>query len=188
MDELRGGILGEIATEAGIERASFLSDAGKQFTQFMEANRERIKELGGMVLIDEDPDYLSVAEDGTFRSRSRYQDETTGEWISETEVIESAAELIELYNPAEIYAVFAEAARDEAGLPEQPTAAEDLLETEGVPAVSDVRRLPHKLGREQSGFRGAKLAQRRPQNGTETIHRRTDRRYLEGSGGGCKDA
>ena len=132
MDESRGGILGEIATEASIERASFLSDAGKQFTQFMEANRERIKELGGMVLIDEDPDYLSVAEDGSFRSRSRYQDETTGEWISDTEIIESAAELVELYNPAEIYAVFAEAARDEAGLPEQPTAAEDLLETAGM--------------------------------------------------------
>ena len=43
-----------------------------------------------MVLIDEDPDYLSIAPDVTFRSRSRYQDEETGEWRSETEVIESA--------------------------------------------------------------------------------------------------
>ena len=32
-------------------------------------------------LIDEDPDYLSVAPDVTFRSRSRYQDEITGEWV-----------------------------------------------------------------------------------------------------------
>ena len=40
-----------------------------------------------------------------------------GEWISETEVIESAAELVELYNPADVYAAFAEAAREAAGLP-----------------------------------------------------------------------
>ena len=41
--------------------------------------------------------------------RIRYRDEATGEWVSETEVIESAAELVELYNPADIYAAFAEA-------------------------------------------------------------------------------
>lgn len=131
MDEQRGAILGEIATEAGIERASFLSDAARQFTAFMNANRERIKQLGGLVLIDDDPEYLSVAEDGTFRSRTRYRDDS-GEWVSDTEIIESGAELIEIYNPADIYAAFAEAARDEAGLPDQPTAAEDLLETAGV--------------------------------------------------------
>jgi hypothetical protein len=39
---------------------------------------------------------------------------------------------VELYNPAEIYAAFAEAAREQAGLPEQPTGAEDLLETAGI--------------------------------------------------------
>ena len=43
-----------------------------------------------MVLIDEDPDYLSVAPDLTFRSRTRFVDDLTGEWTSETEVIESA--------------------------------------------------------------------------------------------------
>ena len=79
------------------------------------------------MLIDEDPEYLAVAPDCTFRSRSRYQDDETGEWHSETEVIESAAELVELYNPAELYAAFAEAARAEAGLPHEPTGAEDLL-------------------------------------------------------------
>jgi hypothetical protein len=132
MDDARAAILGEIAAEAGVERASFLTDAAAQFERFLRANRERIREVGGMVLIDDDPDYLSVAPDGSFRSRSRYQDPTTGEWSSETEVIESGAELIELYNPAEVYAAFAEAARAQAGLPEQPTAAEDLLETAGI--------------------------------------------------------
>ena len=132
MSEPNSGALGEIAVEAGIERASFLSDAGAQLMRFLHANKDRIREVGGMVLLDEDPDYLSVAPDLTFRSRTRYQDEKTGQWVSETEVIESGAELIELYNPADIYAAFAEAARAEAGLPDEPTAAEDLLELAGV--------------------------------------------------------
>ena len=68
-----------------------------------------------MALIDEEPDYLSIAPDLTFRSRTRFQDEDTGEWISETEVIESAAELVELYNPSDVFAAFAEAAREAAG-------------------------------------------------------------------------
>jgi len=128
----RGGMLGEIASEAGIERSTFLMDAGEQLTKFLEANKGRIRDIGGMVLIDDDPDYLAVAPDGSFRSRSRYQDEATGQWVSETEVIDTAAELVELYNPADIYAAFAEAARGEAGLAEEPTGAEDLFEAAGV--------------------------------------------------------
>jgi hypothetical protein len=138
MDDSRSAILGEIAAEAGLERASFLNDAATQFVRFLDANRTRIADLGGLVLIDEDPDYLSVAPDGTFRSRSRYQDETTGEWVSDTEVIESGAELVELYNPAELYAAFADAARQQAGLPDQPTGADDLLETAGISVTESV--------------------------------------------------
>lgn len=126
------GALGEIAAEAGLERTSFLSTAGDQLRRFLDANKPRIKAIGGLVLIDEDPDYLSVAPDGTFRSRTRYQDEATGKWHSETEIIESAAELAELYNPAEIFAAFAEAAREQAGLPEEPTATSDLMDSAGV--------------------------------------------------------
>jgi hypothetical protein len=40
---------------------------------------------------------------------------------------------VELYNPAEVYTAFAEAAREAAGLEAQPTAADELLETAGVP-------------------------------------------------------
>lgn len=138
MSDGRGGILGEIATEAGIERSSFLMDAADQLTKFLETNEGRIKELGGMVLIDDDPDYLSIAPDGSFRSRSRYQDEVTGQWVSETEVIESASELVELYNPADIYAAFAEAARAEAGLSPEPTGAQDLFETAGISPAETV--------------------------------------------------
>jgi hypothetical protein len=124
--------LGEIASEASLERTSFLATAGEQLTDFLDANRDRIKAIGGLILIDDDPDYLSVAPDGTFRSRTRYQDEVTGEWRSETEVIESASELVELYNPAEIFAAFAEAAREQAGLPPEPTAEGDLMDAAGI--------------------------------------------------------
>ena len=123
MDNDRAVMLGEIAADAAIERKSFLVDATDQLRRFLETHGERFRELGGMVLIDEDPDYLAIAPDGTFRSRSRYQDEETGEWVSETEVIETASELVELYNPSDLYAAFAEAAREEAGLPDEPTAA-----------------------------------------------------------------
>ena len=132
MDEqLRGAALGEIATEAGIERASFLTDAARQLNAFLDANRERIRDLGGLVLIDDEPEYLAITAESTFRSRTRYQD-ASGEWIAETEEIESGGELVELYNPADIYAAFAEAARDEAGMEPQPTAAGDLLEVAGI--------------------------------------------------------
>jgi len=131
MDD-RSSMLGEIAAEAGIERTTFLVDAGEQLTRFIDANKRRIHEAGGMVLIDDDPDYLSIAPDGTFRSRTRYQDEVTGEWHSETEIIESAAELVELYNPAEVFAAFAEAARGQAGMPHEPTATESMLDAAGA--------------------------------------------------------
>jgi hypothetical protein len=124
--------LGEIANEAAIERSSFVVDAARQLDGFLKANAGRIAEVGGLVLIDDDPDYLSVAPDGTFRSRTRFQDEATGEWVSETEVIESAAELIELYNAAEIYAAFADAAREAAGLPAEPTGTDELMEAAGI--------------------------------------------------------
>ena len=124
--------LGEVASDASLERTTFLVQSGDQLKRFLDANKARIKEIGGLVLIDDDPDYLSLAPDGSFRSRTRYQDEVTGEWHSETEVIDSPAELVELYNPAEIYAAFAEAAREQAGLPAEPTATGELMESAGI--------------------------------------------------------
>lgn len=132
MDTSRNDLLGEIAADAALERSDFLVQSTDQLRKFLDANKERISEIGGLVLIDDDPDYLSIAPDLTFRSRTRYLDELTGEWTSETEVIESAAELIELYNPADIYTAFGEAARDGAGLEDQPTAEGDLLDAAGI--------------------------------------------------------
>ncbi|HEX8941213.1 MAG TPA: hypothetical protein VF763_13720 [Candidatus Limnocylindrales bacterium] len=132
MDARRNDLLGELAGDAALERRDFLVQATEQLRRFLDANAVRIRELGGLVLIDDEADYLSIAPDLSFRSRSRYLDEVTGEWNTETEVIDGAAELIELYNPADVYAAFAEAAKEAAGLEGEPTAAEDLMETAGI--------------------------------------------------------
>src|SRR5215207_3215755 len=115
MDTSRNDLLGEIAGDAALERSDFLVQATDQLRKFLDANKNRISELGGLVLIDEDPDYLSIAPDLTFRSRTRYLDDDTGEWVSDTEVLESAAEVVELYNPSDVFAAFAETAREAAG-------------------------------------------------------------------------
>jgi hypothetical protein len=132
MDTSRNDLLGEIARDAELERSDFIVQAAEQLSKFLKANGERITELGGLTLIDDDPDYLSIAPDLTFRSRTRFLDELTNEWTSETEVIESSGELIELYNPADIYSAFAEAAREAAGLAPEPTAAGEVLDGAGI--------------------------------------------------------
>jgi hypothetical protein len=133
MAESRNDLLGELAADAALERTDFLVQATEQLRRFLDANRDRISELGGMTLIDDDPDYLSIAPDLTFRSRTRFIDDQTGEWVSETEVIEHPSELVELYNPADIYVAFADAAREVAGMGGEPTATDDLMDTAGVP-------------------------------------------------------
>jgi hypothetical protein len=125
-------LLGELAADAALERGDFIRQSAEQLHRFLDHHRDRISAIGGLTLIDEEPDYLSIAPDLTFRSRSRYLDDDTGEWVSETEVIESSSELVELYNPADIFAAFSEAAREAAGLPPEPTAEDDLMESAGI--------------------------------------------------------
>lgn len=132
MDTGRNDLLGEIAADAALERSDFLVQSTDQLRRFLDRHKERIAAYGGLTLIDEEPDYLSIAPDGSFRSRSRYLDDLTGEWISETEVIESASELVELYNPADIYAAFTEAAKEAAGYAESPTGSDEVLDAAGI--------------------------------------------------------
>ncbi|MGD0019894.1 MAG: hypothetical protein ABSD62_11620 [Candidatus Limnocylindrales bacterium] len=132
MDTSRNDLLGELAADAALERTDFLASASAQLGRFLDGNEARIRELGGVVLIDDEVDYLAIAEDMTFRSRSRYQDETTGKWVTDTEVIESAAELVELYNLADVFAAFAEATKLEAGMEPEPTAAGELLRSADI--------------------------------------------------------
>ncbi len=65
----RASLLDDLATDAGRRRDDFLTDAGRQFARFVDAHKPRLRELGGLVLIDDGPDYLIVTEEGTFRSR-----------------------------------------------------------------------------------------------------------------------
>lgn len=132
MDTGRNDLLGEIAADAALERSDFLVQATDQLRRFLDRHKERIAAYGGLTLIDEEPDYLSIAPDSTFRSRSRYLDDLTGEWVSETEVIESPSELVELYNPADIFGAFSEAAREAAGFGEEPTGTDDMLDAAGI--------------------------------------------------------
>src|SRR4051812_26814838 len=132
MDVSRNDMLGELANDAALERTDFVVQATEQLAKFLDRHRERVAALGGLTLIDDDPDYLSIAPDMTFRVRSRYEDPDTGEWASDTEIVETASELVELYNPVEIYAAFAEAAREAAGLGAEPTATDDLMATAGI--------------------------------------------------------
>ena len=132
METRRNALLADLARDADIERSDFLVRAGEQLDKFMASHSNRIRQLGGLVLIDEDPDYLAVAADGTFRSRSRVFDDSTGQWISETEIIETAAELAEIYNPADILQAFADAEVGDAGVVADGDMAEDVLEAAGV--------------------------------------------------------
>jgi hypothetical protein len=137
MEASRNALLAEMARDAELERSDFLVRAGEQLDRFMRANESRIRDLGGLILIDEDPDYLAIAPDGTFRSRSRVYDDARGEWLSETETIGTAAELVEIYNPADILQAFTEArpedALDEAESTEADEEAEDDLDEATAP-------------------------------------------------------
>jgi len=123
MDTSRANLLGELALDADLERADHIRMAAEQLLRFLDANSDRISALGGMTLIDDDPDFLAVQADLTFRIQSRFQDADTGEWRSEMEVVD-APELVELYNPTDVYAAFADAARALGGLAADEAAPE----------------------------------------------------------------
>ena len=128
----RNDQLGELAADASFERSDYLVAASAQLRKFLDNNADRIAELGGLVLIDDEVDYLAIAADLSFRSRSRYFDDATGKWVSETEVIENPSELVELYNLADVFAAFQEATKTEAGLEAEPTATADLLRSADI--------------------------------------------------------
>ena len=60
MEGRRNALLADMARDAEIERTDFLARAGEQLDRFMSSHQGRIRQLGGIVLIDEDPDYLAV--------------------------------------------------------------------------------------------------------------------------------
>jgi hypothetical protein len=134
MDTSRNGPLGDLAAEAALAQTDFLAASSAQLATFLDTNRDRIAALGGLVLIDDEVDYLAVAADLTFRSRSRYLDESTGTWVSETDVIENPSELVELYNLADVFAAFQDATTADVGV-EQSAPAEGVTPDAAVGAA-----------------------------------------------------
>jgi len=119
--------LRELAGEADLERRDFLYEATEQLRRFLDANRDRLREIGPIKLVDDDQDYLIYHPvDDTWQTRLTYQDPADSEWYDEEQVIDTISELIELYNPADVFAWMIEAAKD----PVTHLVAADELERE----------------------------------------------------------
>ncbi len=115
MNAPRIAALRELAAEADLERRDFLYEATEQLRRFVDANRERLREIGRMKLVDDEQDYLVYDPvDETWTTRLTYQDPADNEWYDEEQQVEAFSEVVELYNLADILAWFGEAARDPA--------------------------------------------------------------------------
>jgi hypothetical protein len=113
MSAPRISALRELAGEAELERKDFLYEATEQLRRFLDANRERLREVGPLKLVDDDQDYLLYHPvDETWTTRLTYQDPADNEWYDEEQVVEAVSEIVELYNPADIFSWIIEAARD----------------------------------------------------------------------------
>lgn len=105
--------LREIAAEAELERRDFLYEATEQIRRFLEQNRDRFREMGPIKLVDDDQDYLLYHPvDETWTTRLTYQDPADSEWYDQEQIVDTISELVELYNPADIFSWLIEAARD----------------------------------------------------------------------------
>ena len=108
--------LRELAGEAELERRDFLYEATEQLRRFLDANRDRLREIGPIKLVDDDQDYLLYHPvDHTWTTRLTYQDPADSEWYDQEQVVDTISELVELYNPADIFAWLIEASRDAPG-------------------------------------------------------------------------
>ncbi|HUH17086.1 MAG TPA: hypothetical protein VMM85_03985 [Methylomirabilota bacterium] len=120
--------LREVAAEAELERRDFLYEATEQLRRFLETNRERLREIGPIKLVDDDQDYLLYHPvDETWTTRLTYQDPADSEWYDQEQVVDTISEVIELYNPADIFAWLIEASRD---APAHLVSADELAKEE----------------------------------------------------------
>ena len=157
--------LRELAQEAELERRDFLYEATEQLRRFIDANRERLREVGPVKLVDDDQDYLLFHPvDETWTTRLTYQDPADSEWYDEEQVIESFAEIVELYNPADIFSWFLQAARDPVNhlvpadkLAEQEELVEEAAEEDwqsGLPPTQQQTLAAQRLWQLADTFRG----------------------------------
>ncbi len=122
--------LREMAGEAELERRDFLYEATEQLRRFVDTNRDRLREIGPIKLVDDNQDYLVYHPvDETWTTRLTYQDPADNEWYDEEQVVDAFSEIVELYNPADIFAWLIEAARDPSNhlIPADELAAEEEL-------------------------------------------------------------
>jgi hypothetical protein len=122
--------LRELAEEAELERRDFIVAATDQLRRFLEANRDRLREIGQITLVDDEQDFLRYHPvDELWVTRLTYQDPADGEWYDQEQEVDTIAELVELYNPADILAWLIEASRN----PLDHLAPADELATEEAP-------------------------------------------------------
>jgi hypothetical protein len=132
--------LRELAAEAEMERRDFLYESTEQLRRFLENNRQRLSEIGPVKLVDDETDYLLYHPvDGTWTTRLTYQDPADNEWYDEEQLVEAVSEVVELYNPADIYAWLMEAAANptEHLLPADALEEAESLEEDEEPAAAD---------------------------------------------------
>jgi hypothetical protein len=166
MSAPRISALRELAQEAELERRDFLYEATEQLRRFVDSNRERLREIGPIKLVDDDQDYLLYQPvDETWTTRLTYQDPADSEWYDEEQVIDSFAEIAELYNPADIFGWFLQAARDpvnhlmaadELAAAEEPPPAEPGEEDwqAGLPPTQQENLAAQRLWQLADAFRG----------------------------------
>jgi hypothetical protein len=127
--------LREVAAEAELERRDFLYEATEQLRRFLDQNRDRLREIGPIKLVDNEQDYLLYHPvDETWTTRLTYQDPADSEWYDEEQLVDTVSELIELYNPADVYAWLIEAARD---APAHLVAADELAREEELESAAE---------------------------------------------------
>lgn len=96
-----------------MERRDFVYEATEQLRRFLDANRQRLVEIGTIILVDDDQDHLVYhPSDGTWTTRLTYQDPADNEWYDEEQTVEAVSEVVELYNLADILSWFIEASGD----------------------------------------------------------------------------
>ena len=103
MTSPRLSALRELAGEAELEKRDFVYEATEQLRRFLEANRDRLREIGPIKLVDDEQDYLVFDPvDQTWTTRLTYQDPADNEWYDEEQMVEAVSEVVELYNLADI--------------------------------------------------------------------------------------
>ncbi|TMB84982.1 MAG: hypothetical protein E6J39_02520 [Chloroflexi bacterium] len=135
MSSPRINALRQLAEEAELERRDFLYESTEQLRRFLDANQKRLSEIGSIVLVDDEQDHLVYhPSDQTWTTRLTYQDPADSEWYDEEQVVEAVSEIIELYNPADIFSWLIDAARDPAGhlLPADELERDEVIPPEPV--------------------------------------------------------